>query len=91
MFTNKVACCDVLSQTKVWDQLWTKAQGICAVPDDQWKCYIPDTGSRACREERIDKATSKGCTGKGLEVRRPTFRPGTPHDARSTRGPAITH
>ncbi len=46
VFKSKIACCSVLTATGVWNQLTTRAQGICAVPDNTYSCYIPNTGER---------------------------------------------
>ncbi len=31
---------------QTWDKLYTKAQGVCAVPEDKWNCYVPDISER---------------------------------------------
>ena len=40
VFTSKLACCNKLNNAGV------QKQGICAVPDDQWSCFVPDASQR---------------------------------------------
>eukprot|EP00955_Chlamydomonas_euryale_P087277 364282-Chlamydomonas_euryale.AAC.17 len=43
-------------------------QGICAVPEGQWTCYVQDKAQRACFEQHIDNVTGAGCSGRNLAV-----------------------
>eukprot|EP00798_Chlamydomonas_sp_ICE-L_P013807 gene13807-19723_t len=68
VYTTRLACCNVLFEAATWDTLYTKAQGVCAVPEDEWTCYVPDVSQRTCYSEKIDRSTGAGCVGKGMEV-----------------------
>ncbi len=68
VFINKAACCSYMSSLGAWDQTYTKAQGICALPEDQYTCYTPDMAQKTCYEQRINQTTGAGCSGKNVEA-----------------------
>ncbi|GFH18988.1 uncharacterized protein HaLaN_15873 [Haematococcus lacustris] len=44
------------------------AYGICALPEDQTTCYVPDRIQRTCYEQTVNLETGVGCSGVGIEV-----------------------
>ncbi|KAJ9528163.1 hypothetical protein QJQ45_005789 [Haematococcus lacustris] len=68
VFTNKQGCCDMFVAAKVWSITYTGAQGICALPENQTTCYVPDRTQRTCYEQTVDLETGVGCSGVGIEV-----------------------
>lgn len=42
VFKTRESCCNAMSNTGMWDALESKAQGICAVPENQTFCYSPN-------------------------------------------------
>ncbi|GFH05771.1 uncharacterized protein HaLaN_00288, partial [Haematococcus lacustris] len=68
VFTNKQGCCDMFQNAKVWSITYTGAQGICALPENQTTCYVPDRTQRTCYEQTVDLETGVGCSGVGIEV-----------------------
>ena len=43
-------------------------QGACALPDGQFKCFLPSRLKRTCDVQEINLATGLGCTEKGRDV-----------------------
>jgi hypothetical protein len=53
---RRADCCAELSSAGLY-QDQTTAQGVCALPDDQFTCYVPDRQTRSCRREEVDIAS----------------------------------
>ncbi|KAJ9523924.1 hypothetical protein QJQ45_022417 [Haematococcus lacustris] len=68
VFINKQGCCDIFVAAKVWSITYTGAQGICALPENQTTCYVPDRTQRTCYEQTVNLETGVGCSGVGIEV-----------------------
>lgn len=68
IFKTRLDCCNILFNQSFWDKSVTKAQGLCALPDGEFTCYIPDAAGRTCYRETISNTTGEGCSGTGLEV-----------------------
>ncbi|KAL6758967.1 hypothetical protein V8C86DRAFT_3133901, partial [Haematococcus lacustris] len=68
VFTNKQGCCEVFVLAGTWSKFYTGAQGICALPEDQTTCYVPDRIQRTCYEQTVNLETGVGCSGVGIEV-----------------------
>jgi hypothetical protein len=70
VYKDKSTCCNAMHNTGLWELLSSKSQGICAVPEGQDHCFIPEKSQRTCFKFPIDNTTGKGCVGAGLEVGR---------------------
>ncbi|KAG1680162.1 hypothetical protein FOA52_000275 [Chlamydomonas sp. UWO 241] len=66
VYATRLDCCNAVFPINIVSG--QTPQGICAVPADQWKCYVADPAQRTCFEELIDPATGVGCTGRGMDV-----------------------